>query len=234
MLSRLKVRSGRWPRLAVLTTALVATAGARAALAQTVIVRTAPQGSTIEVIYNGAQPITATAEGEGDATLTVPAKTAESDVQIHVDACGTMVRVHVVTRGLQTPAAAPGCTRTDFPSVFLMRPATTFVVDMSPDTAVHVSQGPPPPEWILRGEEARKPSSGFKGEPGKGVVLSAGVGLSSISDATDLFCGTASSCETGGGGAVALAADVWILPFLAAHVGYLNPSAFTVSGKGDT
>src|SRR5262249_18042091 len=118
--------------------------------------------------------------------------------------------------------------------VFLMRPATTFVVDMSPDTAVHVSQGPPPPEWILRGEEARKRSSVFKGEPGKGLVLSAGVGLSSISDATDLFCGTASSCETGGGGAVALAADVWILPFLAAHVGYLNPSAFTVSGKGDT
>src|SRR5207237_159121 len=146
------MRSSQRLRPLVLAAALIVTVSLRAG-AQTLIVRSAAPGSPIEVTMNGGAAVSATADENGDATLGVPARASESDVQLHVDACRTMVRVLVVERGLQPAAAEPGCERTDFPSTFIMRGITTFVVDMMPAPAVHIAQGPPPAAWVRRGPD---------------------------------------------------------------------------------
>src|SRR5262245_22613928 len=213
----------RLPSL-VLTAALIAIATARAADAQTVMVRSAPPGSTIELTMNGGTPVSATADAEGDATLSVPARTSEDDVQVHVDVCGNLVKVLMVSRGVQPSAGTAGCTRTDFPSTFLMRPVTTFVVDITEQSAaVHVTQGPPPPEWVRRGPAVRTgvPWS----TPTPGLALSAGFGFSMFGNASAVQCGTASPCtKNDAGGAVSLGADYWITRNIAAHIGYLKPA----------
>src|SRR5262249_12730175 len=155
---------------------------------------------------------TATADGAGDATLAVPARAAEDDVQMHVDVCGNLVRVLIVSRGVQPAAPGPNCARTDFPSTFLMRAVTTFVVDISEQSAVvHLSQGPPPPEWVGRGPAVHGKIAWST--PSTGLALSAGVGFSTFSDAVTVACGTATPCDSNNfGGAVTLGAEYWIKP----------------------
>src|SRR5690349_22135641 len=114
-----EMRSSIRLRSLALAAALIAIVSVRAS-AQTAIVRSAPPGSTIELTMNGGAPVSATADENGDAALTIPARAAEADVQIHVDACRTTVRVLVVERGLQPTTADAGCERTDFPSTFIM------------------------------------------------------------------------------------------------------------------
>src|SRR5213593_1604473 len=109
--------------------ALTAIPGLRTAGAQTVVVQSAPPGSTIELTLNGSTVGSTPADANGDATLTAPARASEALVQIHVDACSNLVRVLLVERGQQPMAPAPGCTRSSIGSVFAMRPVTTFVVD---------------------------------------------------------------------------------------------------------
>src|SRR5437870_5141854 len=95
-------------RLRSLTVSLIvaATVGLGTASAQTVMVRSAAAGAPVELTMNGGAAVTATADSAGDATLAVPARTAEDDVQMHVDVCGNLVRVLIVSRGVQP--TAPG------------------------------------------------------------------------------------------------------------------------------
>jgi hypothetical protein len=233
VLDRLPRTAARLRPLAI-SVVLVATAGIRTTSAQTVIVRSAPAGSAIELTMNGGTPVTATADSEGDATLAVPARASEDDVQMHVAVCGNLVRVLVVSRGLQPSAAAGGCTRTDFPSTFVMRAVTTFVVDILDQSAtVHVTQGPPPPEWVHRGPALRTSKVPWA-TPSTGLALSAAAGFSTFSNQVAIECGTAPTCNNSNfGGAVALGADYWITRFAAAHIGYLKPSDVTTDGGGD-
>ena len=221
-------------RRLALAAALVAFAGVRAS-AQTLIVRSAPPGSMIELTMNGGAPVTATADENGDATLTIPARAAEADVQIHVDACGNLVKVLVVERGLQPSAADAGCERTDFPSTFIMRGVTTFVVDMAPAPAVHVAQGPPPPSWVRRGPDLSTQPMLPWGTPRSGLAISAGAGFSTFSDAVTVACGNAASCDSHGvGGSVTLGAEYWVTRNIGAAIAYVKPADVTASGSGDT
>src|SRR5262249_20495266 len=196
------------PRLISSLAALALTLLARTADAQTVFVRSAPAGAAIELTMNGGAAVTATADTNGDATLAVPARPSQADGQLHVDSCGNLVRVLVVERGLQPTPAAAGCNRTDFPSTFVMRTVTSFVVDMADqNTQVHITQGPPPPEWVLRGAALERARIHW-GTPSDGLVLSSGVGLSSFSNTTVVWCGSATTCEDSNpGGVVALGAE---------------------------
>src|ERR687888_339833 len=102
---------------------LAASAGVASASAQTVIVRSAPQGSTIDLTMNGGAPTSVAADANGDATLTVPARTAaEAAVLVYVDNCGNRITVLLVEAGIQPAAADAGCNRAAIPSVFAMRP----------------------------------------------------------------------------------------------------------------
>lgn len=219
-------------RLRSLSVSLVvaATVGLGTASAQTVMVRSATAGAPVELTMNGGAAVTATADSAGDATLAVPARTAEDDVQMHVDVCGNLVRVLIVSRGVQPTAPGPNCARTDFPSTFVMRAVTTFVVDISEQSAVvHLSQGPPPTEWVSRGPAMHGKISWST--PSTGLALSAGVGISTFSDWVTVACGTATPCDSSDlGGTVTLGAEYWIKQFVAAQIGYLKPADVTATG----
>lgn len=213
----------------------VLVAGLGSAAAQTVMVRSAPGGAAIEVTLNGGAAVTATADNLGDATVAVSSPSAEADVQMHVDVCGNLVRVLIVARGLQPAAAAPGCTRSDMLSTFVMRPVTTFVVDISGNTAaVHISQGPPPIEWVARTEEALRRGRIHWGTPTTGASLFAGAGISSFSNQAAVECGTSlSTCLSDDtGGMLTAGAEYWIKPFAAVEVTYVRPGNVTINGSG--
>jgi len=220
-------------RLLALTVVLAALAGVRGAAAQTVIVRSAPAGATVELTMESGRVATATADSFGDATVTAPPQAAETEGQIFVDACGTLVRVLLVR--LRPAAQPPGCTRTDIGSVFIVRPVTTFVIDLDGVNATaHVTQGPPPREWLERGVVAR-PSRIHWGKPENGLALSAGGGFSTFSRAVDLACGAVSQCSSSNFGvAFALGAEYWIKRFVAPYASYVSPADVTVQGNGDT
>jgi hypothetical protein len=221
-------------RAAALALFLLATAGASRALAQSVIVRSAPPESTVELTMNSGGVVSAKADSNGDATLAVAARGTEADVQFYVDNCGNSLRVLLVERGLQPAPPAPACTRKDIWGVFVMRPVTTFLVEMNgTDPVVYITQGPVPRSWVGRGADAGKQSKLPWGTPQKGLAVSAGGGFSSFKRSGDLACGTASSCASDStGGALSFGAEYWITRIFAAHVGYLRPSDVTASGGG--
>ena len=80
--------------------------------AQTVIVQSAPAGAAIELMLSGYERRLATADANGDATLSTGAR-PDSDVLIFVDSCPARVRVQLAVRGVQpeqTLAGARGST----------------------------------------------------------------------------------------------------------------------------
>ncbi|HEY7286167.1 MAG TPA: hypothetical protein VH497_12025 [Vicinamibacterales bacterium] len=221
-------RPGRSLTLAL---ALGVVLGARTAGAQTVIIQSAPAGAAIDVTFNGTSVATAKADAEGDATLSAGANRPDTDILIFIDSCADRVRVQLAARGLQPAAALPGCSRVDANSMFMMRSVTTFVIDITPNVSVHVAQGPPPPEWLLRGPGAVRKSTMMHGTPPKGLVLSAGVGGSSFGSIADQACGDVAQClNTHAGVAFALDAEYWITRFMAAQVGFFQPADVTVNG----
>jgi hypothetical protein len=204
---------------------------ARAASAQTAIVQSAPPGVAIELTFNGTTVGTGTADANGDANLPVGANRPDTDILIAVDSCANRVRVQLVVRGLQAAPALPGCSRVDAGSIFIMRSITTFVIDITPNIAIHVSQGPPPPEWLLRGPGAVRKATMMHGTPSKGLVLSAAAGGSSFGSVADQACGDVPQClETHAGVAFSADAAYWITRFMAAQVGYFQPADVTVNG----
>ena len=221
-------RPGRRLALAV---ALGAVLGARPAAAQTVMVQSAPTGSAIELTFNGTTAANGTADANGDATLSVGPNRPDSDILVFVDSCADRVRVQLAARGLQPAPALPGCSRVDAGSIFIMRSVTTFVIDITPNIAVHVAQGPPPPEWLLRGPGAVRKATMMHGTPPKRLVVSAAVGGSSFGDVADKACGDVAQClNTHDGIAFSLDAEYWITRFMAAQVGYFRPADVTVNG----
>src|SRR5262245_4669763 len=212
---------------------LVLTAGATAARAQTVIVRDAPAGSTIEVTWNNGGPASAAADKNGDATLTVPGSPGDASAQVNVDTCGTTVRVALNAFG--TAAALPdaGCTRKNQWGVYIMHATTTFVVQMNgTDSNVYVSQGPPPREWTARGEGTLAGKIHWD-EPRKGLVLSAGAGYMWFLHTVERACGNVTDCErTNFPGGFSVSADFWITRNFAAYAALLRPVNQVIEGTG--
>ena len=67
--------------------------------------------------------------------------------------------------------------------MFIMRPITTFVIDVSPSVAVHVAQGPALPEWLLRGPGSQRKGTMLHGTPPKWLALrGCGAGGSSFGE----------------------------------------------------
>jgi hypothetical protein len=220
-------RPGRSLALAI---ALGAVLGASGASAQTVIVQSAPAGAAIELMLSGTSVASATADANGDATLSTGAR-PDSDVLIFVDSCPARVRVQLAVRGVQPEQTLAGCTRVDAGSMFIMRPITTFVIDVSPSVAVHVAQGPAPPEWLLRGPGSQRKGTMLHGTPPKWLVLAGGAGGSSFGSIGDKACGDVPQCLNSHGGiAFSATAEFWVTRWLSGQVGYFRPADVTVSG----
>lgn len=197
------------------------------ASAQTVKVRSAPPGATIELVYNTTRVATTAADGRGAVDMTVPAATSAAgdlDAILFVDECGARRRVIIGPHGGTAAPQEPNCVRREIPGVFLVKPTSTLVVRMSPPApSLQLRQGPfdpdlPPREW------AKAPT---------GLVLSGGGGFSFLGDTGLLACGTVSDCKDDTS-ALGYSAGLtyWFTPNVAAEAGFLKPGTMKATGSG--
>jgi hypothetical protein len=208
--------------------ALNVTMGVGISAAQTVMIRHAPPGETIETVLNATKAGSGTANAEGEARVPLslsPLSKTEIDANIFVDVCDKLHRVIVVERTKLPDPQQPGCTRKDIPGLYWVRPVNTLVVDVADAT---------PSLLLVKG--SYNPGSLHTWTPApRGVVVSAGSLMGWYRDVVNAACGNVSGCSQSGtdfgftGGAT-----VWLWPFLGADVTYVKPRNLTVQGSGDT
>jgi hypothetical protein len=211
---------------------------AAAAAAQTVVVTRAPPGAPVELAVNSAIVATATADSAGHATIPIPPDArggkTESDAYVFVEYCGNLRRVILIEPGMQ---GLPGgeCLRKEAPGVYIIRPVTTLVVDVS-ETApsVLLRQGPAPASWLT--DQVDRPRTGKRAAaPGRGLYLFGGGGVGSFANAVAFACGSNSTCTGGTKPATfSVGATFWLTPFLAAEGSYLKPGEVRLTGGLDT
>jgi hypothetical protein len=215
-------------RLLVAAAALNVTIGTGVAAAQTVLVRHAKPGETIELDLNSTKVATTTADGSGDATLPLDlrrnnAGKTEIDANIFIDTCDTLHRVIVGERGQSLAAQQPGCERREISGLYWVRRVNTLVVDVG---------GPNPTMMLIKGKYGLEPELTW-GAPA-GLVVFGGGGLTELRDAALMFCGTASSCGKNTGVAYTAGATLWLKRYVGVEGSYMKPRKTTASGSGDT
>jgi hypothetical protein len=217
----------------VVTTAAVVIGTAGAASAQTVYLRNAPAGSTVEVLVDTASSGTGTVDPSGEAKVafTLPTGKTEMDANVFVDTCGTVRKVVIVDHVRQPPPPTEGCERREIPGIFWVRPVNTVVVDVG---------GPTPTLLLVRGEYTPpKPvAEGEEERPARpvpsGLVMFAGGDYTNYRDAGVLACGNASPCSAKTSGLTyAFGATVWLTRFVGVEGSYMRPHQVKSSG-GDT
>ena len=215
-------------RLLVAAAALNVTIGTGVAAAQTVLVRHAKPGETIELDLAATKVATATADAAGDATLPLDlrannAGNTEIDANIFIDTCDNLHRVVVAERGQPMAAQQPGCERREISGLYWVRRVNTLVVDVG---------GPNPTMMLIKGEYGLEPERTW-GAPA-GLVVFGGGGLTELRDAALMFCGTASSCGKTTGFAYTAGATLWLKRYVGVEGSYMKPRKTTASGSGDT
>lgn len=214
-------------RLLVIAAVLSITA-AGVASAQTVLLKGAAPGETLEVVVNSAQPVTATVGADGQATavgqLPLNANNRpEMDARVYVDACDKRRRVLILDRNMLAPARETGCDRREIGGVFLMRQRSTVVVDVS--GAI--------PTLLLRQGEYDPNAATARREAPRGIVLFAGGGWGGFEDQTGAGCGNIGECEgKSSGGTYTAGAAVWLTRFFAVEGSYLKPRKASYEGSG--
>src|SRR5688572_3380357 len=217
-------RSGRVLTLAATLNAILACT----AHAQTVIVRRAPPGSTIELVVNTETVGSTTADASGDARLTTnmfaaPGK-SETDAFLFVDFCTDNRRIVIVERSGQPVQPPAGCDRRQILGVYLVRRISTLVVNAA---------GPNPTVLLRQGSVSLTPKRVWEPSPA-GLHVFGGGGLMQIRDAVGLACGNVSNCsgdESDIGYTVGV--TYWFTRYLAAEGSYTKPGDITVQGSGD-
>jgi hypothetical protein len=199
------------------------------ATAQTVLVKHAPAGESIEVVLNSTKVATGTADTAGDASFSLDLNKSlnktEIDATVFVDACDKLHRVIVVERAKLPDPQPAGCTRRDVQGLFWVRPINTLVVDV----------GSTPPSLLLTKGAYNPDSPHTWMQSPTGLVVFGGGGIAHFRDAVAVFCGSVSPC-TGDSTRVGYTAGAtfWITPWLGGEGSYLKPSKVTADGSGDT
>jgi hypothetical protein len=202
------------------------------AMAQTVVVKAAPAGAPIDLVVNSGSPQSATADASGNARLTVsmPAGVDASGVRFYIETCAPRVRVVMVTVGMAVPTAE--CLRTDIPWLFVMRPETSFLVDLEGSSPmVLLRQGSLPRQWMLS-STAGPVVDEFAIRPPTGLVLSGQAGLGGFRNILGLACGNAACSGDNVKGNFGGAVTVWWSPYLGTQIGFAKPSSVKAAGSG--
>ncbi len=217
-------------RLLVTAAALNMTAAATAA-AQTVLVRKAPPGATVEVLLNDAVVGTGTASPEGEVSLDLKMTQPEQDSNIFVDVCEKSRRVLVIDHNRRPPAPPAGCERRDISGIFWVRPINTLVVDVGgTQPSMLLVRGPyKPPKPEVEGEEGTGP----KFETPTGLTLFGAGGYGKFSEAIAVACGNVACDGQDGGLGYAFGGGYWFTPWLGAQGGYTKPRRVIARG-GDS
>jgi hypothetical protein len=195
-------------RSSVVLFALYTVLGTTLASAQTVILRHTPPGSTVELVLNGRQAGTATADAGGNATVTTKSLDTHSqiDANIWLETCDDVYRVILAAPG--APAPAGGCRRTQIGGVYVVQRITSIVIDANNSSPVLIRQGAAYSSWLTDPRpEVAKPvketetqttaaapaasASASKSQPPlKGPFVFGGVGLGTALNFEEQVCGT--------------------------------------------
>jgi hypothetical protein len=211
-----------------LAAALTLTIGVGAATAQTVVLRSVPPGSTIDIVVNSGSAESTKSEAGGDVVIPIKmfanASTTETDAQVLVDTCGTTRKVIILERGYTTPADEPGCTRRDMGGWFVVKPVSSLVIDLG---------GSSPTLLLRQGSYSLSPPRTWDPSP-TGLVVFGGGSFNKFGNVRDVACGTLTSCS-GGDAEFGFTAGVayWLTPYLAAEASYIRSPEIDVEGSGD-
>jgi hypothetical protein len=221
----------KWWQLLVLAAAMNVCLGAGVALGQTVIVRKAPPGGSVEVALNAATAGSGTVDANGDATVpfTLPETggKAEIDAYIFVDYCDTMRRVVIVERGKAPLPPQAGCDRREVTGLYWVRRVNTIVVDVG---------GAIPTVLLIKGSYGLTEPVARSWTPSlTGLVVFGGGGLVKFRDAHVIACGDVTPCG-GHDSGLGYTAGVtyWFGRFLGAEASYVKPPVATADGSGST
>jgi hypothetical protein len=218
------------PRRLLVAAALFVMTGNGVAGAQTVMVRNAPPGETIEVFLNTTKVATASVPEKGETTLPLNlrennAGKTEVDANIFIDVCDKIRRIIVVERGQPAAAQEPGCERRDIPGLYWVRHVNTLVVDVG---------GANPTMMLVKGGYDPGSITTWRAAP-TGLIAFGNVGRADYRDVVFIACGNAPTCN-GDKAGISFSGGLtfWVNRFLGAEASYFKPSQSKVDGKGDT
>ena len=198
--------------------------------AQTVIVRKAPPGSSVETSVNGTPGGTATVNPAGDAVIAVgvaglAGAQRETEAFLFVDLCGSVYRVLIVEKSAQTPPPDDKCRRHELPGLFVVRRVSSLVFDVS---------GAQPTVLLRQGRYSLKPPRVWKPAP-TGLVVFGAAGLGKLGDASLIACGRVEGCKGDDSGlALTAGAAYWLTKWLGAEASYTRPAKPTATADAGT
>jgi hypothetical protein len=203
--------------------------GSGVARAQTVRVRNAPPGETIEVFLNATKVASASVQANGETTLPLNLRESnagkiEIDANIFIDVCDKIRRIIVVERGQPAAIQEPGCERRDIPGLYWVRHVNTLVVDVG---------GPNPTMMLVKGSYQPGRVKNWSSTVPTGLIAFGGAGRADYRDVVLIACGTATTCN---GDKAGLSFNggltFWLSRFLGAEASYFRPSKAKVNGGG--
>ena len=215
-------------RLLSLAAAFVLSAGIGPAAAQTLYVRKAPQGSTIEAVLNSTKAGSAQADENGDVRIPIDllthTKKNEIDARVFVDTCDQNRRVIITERDAAPPPPEPECTRQEITGVFLIRRVSSVVVNVGgPVATLLLRQG----SYSLRARGPRRSAP-------MGLVAFGGATMVNYADALDFGCSGVPICSGDDSGfSYTVGAEYWFSKYVSAEGGYFKPPDLTIEGSGE-
>jgi len=215
-------------RLLVAAAVLVIT-GNGVAAAQTVMVRNAPPGETVEVFLNATKVATSSVPANGETTLPLNlrennAGKLEIDANIFIDVCDKIRRIIVVERGQPAATQEPGCERRDIPGLYWVRRVNTLVVDVG---------GATPTMMLVKGSYEPGKVRNWSSLVPTGLLAFGGIGRADYRDAALIACGTAPTCNSDKAGLIYSGGlTFWLTRFLGAEASYFKPSKAKADGSG--
>ena len=217
------------PMRLLVAAALFVMIGSGVARAQTVMVRNAPPGETIEVFLNATKVASASVQANGETTLPLNLRESnagktEIDANIFTDVCDKIRRIIVVERGQPAATQEPGCERRDIPGLYWVRGVNTLVVDVG---------GPNPTMMLVKGSYQPGRVKNWSSTVPNGLIAFGGAGRADYRDVALISCGTATTCN---GDKAGLSFNggltFWLSRFLGAEASYFRPSKAKVNGSG--
>ena len=216
------------PMRLLVAAALFVMIGNDVARAQTVMVRNAPPGETVEVFLNATKVATASVQPNGETTLPLNlrennAGKTEIDANIFLDVCDKIRRIIVVERGQPAATQEVGCERRDIPGLYWVRRVNTLVVDVG---------GANPTMMLVKGDYVPGKAKDWSTVP-TGLLAFGGVGRGDYRDAVFNACGTAPTCDGDKAGMIYSGGlTFWLSRFLGGEAAYFKPSKAKVTGNG--
>ena len=207
--------------------ALALIMGSGTAAAQTLYVRKAPPGSTINLIVNATKAGSAQTDENGDVRIPIDLPThikkQEIDARVFADTCESARTVTITERTFAPLPAEEGCTRQEITGVFLLRRVSSVVVNVgSPVATLLLRQG----SYSLRARGPRRSAP-------TGLVAFAGATMVNYADALDFGCSGVPTCSGDDSGfSYTAGAEYWFSKYVSAEGGYFKPPDLTIEGSG--